>query len=381
MMDALQPHPGGLPLDNPGWVARLALVSLPKVGPVTARQLLQFFEPEALFSLSLDTLMSVEGINAYAASSIYQNRNQALDKAQRVWEDLKNTEGVSLLWIGEENYPQRLSHCYDAPVLLFQRGSLSLNTTKSIGIIGTRRPTQRGLKICQELVGGLSATPMMVVSGLAFGIDACAHQAALDHGLPTVGILAHGVSSIYPAAHTQLARKMLSSGAWLTEFFPGTPAEAHNFPMRNRIVAGMSDVLLVVESDAKGGSMITAQLAESYGREIFAVPGHPKDIMSRGCNLLIKEHRARMVETAADVLEYMQWVDQSVKPAEPLTLFDQLSAEEALVVEVLKREESLSVDNLLLDTGLSRHQLMGLLLEMEIKALVRSVPGQRFALV
>ncbi len=379
-MSYVQQGPRRLSLDSPLWVYRLALVSLPNIGPVTVRHLLQFFQPEDLLTLPLETLQAIEGINQSKALSIVQHRNQALEKAHRIWEQVQKMEDVSLVWCGDDNYPQRLSQCYDAPVLLFQKGKLSLNIPRSIGVIGTRRPTQGGLRFCQDLIADLSRAPVLVVSGLAFGIDACAHQAALDNGLPTLGVLAHGVTSIYPSAHTKLAYNILESGAWLTEFFPGTPAEAHNFPMRNRIVAGMSDVLLVIESDAKGGSMITAQLAESYGREIFAVPGHPKDTLSKGCNLLIKEHRARIVECAQDVLEYMQWADKSDGFVNQLQLFDQLSSEEALVVEALQTEDSQSVDDLLRNTGLSRNQLMNLLLEMEIKSLLFTVPGQRYSL-
>lgn len=361
------------------WLHRLALVKLPHIGPVTGRRLLRFGTPEELFSMNGRQLKAMKGVGEVLARQILVNRDRAVKEAETELEKLMTTPQIQLLWYASNDFPYRLKNCYDTPLLIYYKGKADLNAEKVVSIIGTRRATKHGLAFCEELVEIMNVKGVLIVSGLAHGIDACAHSAALRKGIETIGVLGHGLDSIYPAAHRNLAGKMIEKGGLLTEFPPGTFADPANFPMRNRIVAGMCDALVIVESDSKGGSMITAEIGDSYGRELFAVPGRPGDKYSRGCNMLIKAQKAKLLASPQDFIRTMNWGTEPPDETVQMRLFDGLSEEGALIVEHLKKG-SQSIDELRINTNIGQGQLAAQLLDLELRGIVTSLPGKRYLL-
>ena len=266
---------------------QLALTEVPNIGCVQAKILAQHFgEAEKIFKAKQSTLEKIEGIGTIRANSI-----KNFTDFSPAEEEIKFLEKFKIqpLFINDKNYPQRLLNCYDSPTLLFYKGTADLNASKSISVVGTRTHTDYSKKITDKLIEELSAQNVLIISGMAYGVDALAHKAAVKNNLPTVGVLAHGLDQIYPAEHSNLAKDMLKNdGGLLTEFRSKTKPDKHNFPTRNRIVAGMSDATIVIESGIKGGSMVTAELANGYNKDVFAFPGKVTDSKSAGCNYLIK---------------------------------------------------------------------------------------------
>ena len=282
---------------------------------------------------------------------------------------------IRCLLQADSDYPVRLKECDDAPLALFYRGTASLNTQHILCVVGTRRCTDYGKKLCRELITDLKrlVPDVLIVSGLAYGIDIHAHRAALDCGLDTVGVLAHGLDRIYPALHRQTACDMLSHGGLLTEFRSGTVPDKGNFVRRNRIVAGMSDACLVIESADKGGALITAGIAQSYGRDVFAVPGRVGDERSAGCNALIRGNVAALVGSASDLAESMGW-SVSAKPVQR-ELFPELSSAEASVVNALRGSDGKPLNQLVVETDRPVQELLALLFDLEMKGVVRALAG------
>ena len=354
---------------------QLALTLVPNIGYVHAKTLaLHFGTARAVFEAKRSSLEKIEGIGSVRAESIkaFNNFSEA-EKEIAFIEKYK----IQPLFITDPAYPQRLLHCYDAPALLFYKGKADLNASKIIAIVGTRSSTDYGRQITENLVKELSALDVIIVSGLAFGIDAIAHKAALNHELPTVGVVGHGLDRIYPAEHSGLAKEMLQSGGGiLSEFKSNTKPDKHNFPGRNRVVAGISDVTVLVETSIKGGSMITADLANSYNRDVFAVPGRLTDAKSEGCNHLIQNNKAILFTDAAQLIEIMGWQQKEKTKTQQSRLFVQLSAEEQKLIDLLKEKDSMSVDELNLKSGLSVSTVANLLLNLELQGVVRALPGK-----
>ena len=268
---------------------QIALTLIPNIGPVQAKILLQHCNPDEIFHAKKSFLEKIEGIGAVRAASITAFRDFS-----KVEEEIKFIEKYKIkpLFIGSKEYPQRLLNCYDSPTILYYKGNADLNASKIIAVIGTRNHTEYGKQLTENLINDLAASNITVVSGLAYGIDALAHKAALKNNLPTIGVLAHGLDQVYPPLHAGLAKDMIkNNGGLLTEFRSYTTPDKHNFPTRNRIVAGMSDATIVIETGIKGGSMITAELANSYNKDVFAFPGKTTDSKRAGCNYLIKSNR------------------------------------------------------------------------------------------
>jgi DNA processing protein len=270
-------------------------------------------------------------------------------------------------------------------VLLFFKGKCNLNEEKVIGIVGTRNATDYGKEMTRKIVAELASENILIASGLAYGIDVAAHQAALEHNLKTVGILGHGLNTIYPGQHKAVAQKMLAQGGLLSEYKSFEEMSPHNFPARNRIIAGICDALLVVESGTKGGAVITANIANSYNREVFALPGRVVDKMSAGCNFLIKTYKASLVESGREILEAMRWKGASDTPGKAEKQQRQLaltlsSEEQALYIKMDGRGE-MEIDSLAVETGMDASSLAATLLEMEMNGLIVSLPGKRFKLV
>jgi DNA processing protein len=361
---------------------QLALTEVPNIGCVHAKILAQQFgSAENIFKVKQSTLEKIEGIGEIRATSI-----KAFSDFSKAEEEIKFIEKYRIkpLFLTDKNYPQRLLNCYDSPTLLFYKGDTDLNTSKVVAIIGTRNHTDYGKQVTEKLVKELAAQKVLVVSGMAFGIDATAHKSAYKNNLPTVGVLAHGLDQIYPPEHSNLARDILKhSGGLLTEFRSNTKPDKHNFPTRNRIVAGMSDATIVIETGIKGGSMITAELANGYNKDVFAIPGKVTDQKSTGCNHLIKSNKAMLLTDAQELIEVMGWEERSQKSEvrSQKELFIELSKDERIVVDILKEKDSVSIDEINLKSGLSSSAVAAAILNMELQGVVSSLPGKLYKLI
>ncbi len=360
---------------------QLALTLIPNIGPVQAKILLQHCNAEEIFHAKKTYLEKIEGIGPIRAAAIVGFKD--FIKAE---EEIKFIEKYKIksLFLTDKDYPKRLLNCYDSPTLLFYKGEADLNAAKIVAIIGTRSNTDYAKQITEKLVKDLAAHNVTVVSGLAFGADAIAHKAAVKNNLPTVGILAHGLDQIYPAEHAGLAKDMIKhKGGLLTEFKSKSNPDKHNFPTRNRIVAGMCDATVVIETGLKGGSMITAELANSYNKDVFAFPGKVTDTKSAGCNYLIKSNKAMLLTDAAELLQVMNWEDSPKGRKERKSqreLFIELTADEKIVVSILREKEAVHIDEINGKSGLSSSAVAAAILNMELQGVISSKPGKMYSL-
>ncbi|HOV71228.1 MAG TPA: DNA-processing protein DprA [Dysgonamonadaceae bacterium] len=357
-------------------IYQIALTQIKGVGVAHARNLMQAVgDEEAIFKESKQKLELIPRISKRLVNEIHNP-----EVMKRAEEELKfvDKNRIDLLFFTSDEYPQRLTNCVDAPILLYAKGNVDFNCEKVVSIVGTRHATRYGLDFCRKFVKELSELfpDVLIVSGLAYGIDVCAHRAALHNRLSTVGVLGHGLDRIYPAVHRKTAVDMLECGALLTEFPSGTEPDRFNFVRRNRIVAGMADAVVIVESADKGGSLITADIANSYYREVFAVPGRTTDRMSLGCNNLISSNKAVLLQRTADFIEQVGWnvSSQPVKPKQK-ELFLNLSEEEEKVFNALNNTESLHVNSLAIELNIPVRELFFTLLELEMKNVVKALPG------
>ena len=358
---------------------QVALTLVPNVGAVQAKILVEHFgTAENIFKARKKELDLLEGIGEVRANAIKYFNDFATAEAELVFLDKFR---IQPLFLTDEEYPKKLLSCYDSPTLLFYRGQADLNHEKTISIIGTRNNTEYGRQLTEQLIEGLKSLNILVVSGLAYGIDAIAHKSAVQNNLPTVGVLAHGLDTIYPAAHKSLAKQMLLNGGLLSEFRKETLPDKHNFPRRNRIVAGIADCTIVIETAARGGSMITAELANGYNRDVFAVPGKVTDSKSAGCNYLIKNNKAVLITSAEDVIENMGWMPKKLKAKQQKELFITLTSEEQTIVDLLRQKESLHVDELFLQSGLNSSTVAAAILNLEFENIVASLPGKMYRLL
>jgi len=360
-------------------IYQIALTLIKNVGSVTAKYLLAHFgTPEAIFAASEVQLMQVDGLGSFKAGEIL--RTNALKLAAEQLEFLDKHQ-IRVLFYTEPDYPQRLKDCSDAPVLLYYKGTADLNHQRIVSIVGSRMASPYGQMLCQQLVSLLHDYDVLVVSGLAYGIDVAAHRQSLLHHIPTVGVLGHGLDRIYPAAHRQTADAMLKNGGLLTEFPLNSIPEKANFPRRNRVIAGLADVVVVVEAAIKGGALITAGIADSYHRDVFAFPGRTTDEYSQGCNFLIKTNRAGMISQAKDLVYYMGW-----EPVEPVeTLVEKAVPENIFGIEMtlvkLLKQAPLGIDELGLKAGIQQSKLALHLLSLEMKGVLISLPGKIYQLI
>lgn len=361
---------------------QIALTMVPKLGPVHGRLLLEYLSPEEIFKAPLSVLSAVEKLGAVRASAILQFNNWKLVEEEMLFMERNH---IDPLFIGSENYPHRLVSCPDAPLLLYTKGAASLNAERMLAVVGTRRNTDYGRKSTEKLIEDLREAGVTIVSGMAYGIDTIAHRTALLHQLPTVGVLAHGLDRIYPASNRVLAREILKEGnALLTENRKGAQADKYLFPRRNRIVAGITDATVIIESDLKGGSLITASLASDYNREVFAVPGRWSDTNSKGCLELIKSQRALLLTSAEDLLDWMGWKETNKESTNRSTATNDqpqlkgLSEEEGFLYQLIAKEEEISFDMLAQKSGWSVSQLASTLLNVELAGLIVSLPSNRY---
>ncbi len=358
---------------------RIALTMIPELGPVRVKALIDYFgDAASVFAARKKELAAVETIGELRAKFIkdYTDFSAAEQEIHFI-----EQQKIKALFLTDSTYPKRLLHCYDPPPLLYYHGNADLNQSKIISVIGTRSHTGYGKQVTEELIAGLQSLPVLIVSGLAFGIDAIAHKAALQHGMPTVGVLGHGLDTIYPQQHTTLSKEMLPYGGLLSEFRKGTQPDKHNFPKRNRIVAGMSDATIVIETDIKGGSMITAELAHNYNRDLFAVPGKITDSKSSGCLQLIQQNKAILLSDAEQLIDVMGWLENKKQVKKQTALFVELSNEEKVVVNLLENKECVPIDELYLKSGLSSSMMAAVILNLELQNIIRSMPGKQFSLI
>ncbi len=304
-----------------------------------------------------------------------------VERAEREMEFIEKN-GIRLICLGDEEYPCRLAECDDAPLALHSMGNAALNARHVVSIVGTRHASEYGKELCASFVADLAAflPGTLIVSGLAYGIDVCAHRAALKAGLPTVGVLAHGLDQIYPAAHRSTAKSMLQCGGLLTEFMSGTNPFPSNFVQRNRIVAGLADATVVIESASKGGSLITASLAGSYSRDCFAFPGRVNDQYSQGCNELVSRNKAALITSAYDLVEVMNWETAAKKKGTTgQQLFPSLSPDENAVMDALRaNSDGMQVNQMAVQLNMPINRLLPLLFELEMKGCIKAVAGGRY---
>ncbi|MBE8720009.1 DNA-processing protein DprA [Sphingobacterium pedocola] len=362
-------------------IEQIALTKIKGIGPKLSRLLLAYCgNAESVLSSSKKQLLSIPGIGPAAVDSILSKSylKEAEDELNFV-----EKHDIQVLWVEDDSYPERLRHCDDAPILLYYKGDGSLNPQKAVSIVGTRNATSYGKRICEELVHDLKDLNVQVISGLAYGIDVHAHRLAVKNDISTIGVLGHGLDRIYPAAHREVASRMIQCGGLLTEFPSGTNPDKQNFPMRNRIIAGLSDVTIVIEAAIKGGALITAEIANTYNRDVCAFPGRIDQEYSAGCNYLIKTNRAHLIRHAADLCYLMNWeITETPKQAKQLSILPaNLSKDEQKVYNFLKEHEQATIDAISLHLDWPQSKLAIILLEMEINNHLLSLPGKVYKLI
>jgi len=361
----------------------LALLQVEGVGDVLAKKLIHHCgNAEEVFAAKKSQLQKIEGIGTTLVKNLH---NKAVFAKAYAELQFLSKEQISPLYFQDDKYPFRLKHCYDSPVLLFQSGTVDLQNRKIISIVGTRQMTTYGAEVTKKLIEDLAPLQPIIVSGFAYGVDIYAHQMAMDCGMQTIGVLAHGLNQMYPKAHKKYTVKMEQNGGFITEFWSSSQPDKENFIKRNRIVAGMSEATIVIESAEKGGSLVTANLANDYNRDVFAVPGRTTDKFSQGCNQLIKTQRANLLTSAADLIYLLNWelptASKSEQKAIQKQLFVTLSAEEQTIYDALQKSGKEAIDVLALTCNLPIYRLSSLLLNMELKGVIRPLPGKMFEAV
>ncbi len=359
-------------------ISFLSLHFIPGVGDFLVKQLVSYCgSAEQVFKTPKGKLLKIPGVGEVSAQAIMHGKS--FHEAERELKKAEKEE-AEILFFTDKKYPQRLKSIEDSPSLLYYKGNQNLNPTKTVGIVGTRQATQYGKEMVEKICRDLIPHQPLVVSGLAYGIDIHAHKFALQSGLATIGVMGSGLDVIYPAAHKETARKMVNHGGLLTENHFGTKPDAHNFPARNRIIAGLCDALIVVEAAEKGGALITADIANSYNKDVFAVPGNVGSQYSEGCNKLIKTNRANLFNSVKDLEYIMSWSSEGATQS-PIIDLSSFEPEEQLVMQILKAGKGpMMVDELSIRSSLHPSKLASLLLSLEFKDVVKSLPGKMFAL-
>jgi len=356
---------------------QIALTKIKGVGPKTARALLTHCgSVQEILETKASTLAKIPGVNSRTANEIAaKNYQEATEKEMAFVEKHQ----IRVLWIDNPDYPQKLRNCEDAPLVLYYKGNADLNKERMVSIVGTRNATSYGRKICDTLIEQMQSLDTTIVSGLAYGIDIMAHKNALLHRIPTVGVLGHGLDRIYPATHRETASAMLQQGGLLTEFPSDSNLDRQNFPMRNRIIAGMSDVTIVIEAATKGGALITAEIANSYNRDVCAFPGAIDQLYSAGCNYLIKTNRAHLIRDAKDLCYLMNWETSEKQTGIQLPLLPpELNKDQLHLYLFLQGKQQVGIDDITRYCNWPQSKLAMILLEMEMNGHITSLPGKMY---
>ncbi|MEI7980557.1 MAG: DNA-processing protein DprA [Bacteroidota bacterium] len=361
-------------------IYQIALTLIPGVGDVLGKKLVSVFgSAERVFREPWKALPKMGRVGNLIALAV--KNKEILLRAEREAMFVARY-GITPLYFQDKQYPQRLKHCYDSPVLLFYKGTADLNVPRIVGVVGTRSATAYGKTVTQQLIGDLVSQQILIVSGLAYGIDGCAHRVSLDLGLNTVGVLGHGLDRIYPCLHKSLAERMLTQGGLVSEFLSGSKPDRENFPRRNRIIAGLCDAIIVVEAATKGGALITADIANSYNRDVFAVPGRMNDLYSEGTNYLIRTNRAALIQKAGDLEYLMGWKqDRAVPKVIQRKIFQELTPEEDQIVNLMQDQGQVSIDEITIRTGLAMSIVSSALLNLEFEGVVKCLPGKVYLLL
>jgi DNA processing protein len=365
-------------MNNTDLLYAMSLKSVPQIGDSLAKSIYHFFDhPKKAFTSSLSQLKKIPGLGDKAAMALKNfSQFQLIEN-----EILKcNRHGIDILLFDQNNYPYRLKDCNDSPFFLFMKGQADLNHTHVLSVVGTRKSSDYGVGFCRQLAHALQGTNTLIVSGLAYGIDSAIHKACLEYHIPTTAVMAHGLKHISPQLNKPLSDHMLRQpgNALLSEHFFDESPNPEYFPKRNRIVAGMCDAIVIVESGIRGGAMITAELAWGYNRELFALPGRISDVYSKGCNLLISNNRAMCIQSPGHLLEYLGWKQPS-QSQPPFTIPEHLHDDQKKVCLQL-RSGSQTIDQIHQSTGISFSSLSIALLELEFMGIIRSLPGKSFSL-
>lgn len=361
-------------------LCKIALSIIPGIGGVLARNIVAYVgSVEGVFTESFKSLQKIPGIGEINAQRIMGK--DIFKNAERELRFIEKNE-IEVLFYTDKNFPRRLKTCADAPVLLYTKGNLELNEHRIVSIVGTRNATSYGKLVCDELIQKFSERnyKILIVSGLAYGIDIQAHKSALKYNLPTAGVIAHGLDKIYPSLHAETARKMLENGGLVTDFPSGTKIDPSNFIRRNRIIAGLADATIVVESASKGGALITAEIASSYNRDVFAFPGRAGDIYSKGCNQLIRNSGANLMESIDDLEFFMGWERSSKNKVVQSSLFVELTPEEEKIVSLLRENGELFIDQISSELTLPVSRVSAMLLALEFKNVLVAMPGKMYKL-
>ncbi len=362
-------------------IYRMALTLIPNIGSVLAKNLVSYCgSVEAVFKEKRGMLEKVPGIGTVLAGCVAGFKE--FDRAEQELRFIEEND-VKPVFFLDTDYPQRLRHCIDSPVMLYTRGAGNLNAEKMVAVVGTRNATTHGREMCEQLVEGLAVAGVTVISGLAYGIDITAHKTAVKHNMPTWGVVAHGLDRLYPAIHKPVVKSMYSLGGLITEYMSETNPDAENFPSRNRIIAGMADATIVVEAAITGGALITGEIANSYNRDVFAVPGRTNDLYSAGCNHFIRTNRAALIRSAEDVLYSMSWDITLAKPtckSIQKQLLINLTEDEQTLVNLMNAEQALPMDVICARAEWPSSKVASTLLTLEFAGIVRALPGKMFQL-
>jgi DNA processing protein len=355
----------------------LALLRVEGVGDIMAKKLISHCgSAEEVLKAKKSRITSIDGVGEIAWQNL---QNKDIYKQAEAEMKFIEQEGIKASYFMDADYPEKLKHCIDGPVLLFSSGNINLEGRKIVSIVGTRQITSYGTDFCKKLIEDLAPLNPVIISGFAYGVDITAHQAALDNNLQTIGVLAHGLNQIYPKVHKKYMAKMEENGGFMTEFWSTSNPDRENFLKRNRIIAGMAEATVVIESADKGGSLATANLANDYNRDVFAVPGRVTDKYSQGCNNLIKSQRANLLTSAADLIYMLNWEleEKKHKPVQK-QLFVSLEGDEQKVYDYLQKNGKELMDVIALECELPVYKISSLLLNMELKGVIRPLPGKLF---
>lgn len=360
---------------------RIALIQIPGIGSLYAKLLTEYFgSAKQLFDSSKAELSGIPGVGKVLLSKLCSEKVKR-DALKRSEIEIKfaNRHGILIFSYDDTNYPSKLKECNDAPYILYYKGTNVLNNVKVLAIVGSRKATVYGEDLTRKIIEDLQDQSILVVSGLAYGIDSYAHKFSLQNNIPTIGVLGHGLDKIYPQKNREMAKQMLYKGGLLSEFMSQTNPERENFPKRNRIIAGMADATLLIEATAKGGSLITANLANSYGRDVFAAPGRSIDNYSSGCNALIKSNIAALVESGEDILKEMNWIQETKSKTQKCNdLFDDLTVEAKQIIDLLQKKGFSSKEEIAVNLNKSVQMISHTLFNLELNDAIIATPGNQY---
>lgn len=363
-------------MEHPDLLYVLALQNVPNLGDSSAKKLIRKLgSARAVFNARKESLLKIDGVGSIKIKGLNSKERLLAAEAELNFIEKNN---INCSYYQDENYPEKLKHCLDGPILLFSRGNIALKNRKIISIVGTRRVTTQGITFCEKFIEELAPLDPVIISGFAYGVDITAQKAAVKNGLQTIGCLAHGLNQIYPKVHERYVSQIEEHGGFYTDFWSTQDFDRNNFLKRNRIIAGLSEATVVIESAEKGGSLVTADIANSYDREVFAVPGRPTDSQSKGCNNLIKTQKAHLLTSAADLIYILNWDINPSAISVQKQLFIELEPQEQLVYDYLLEGGKQQLDIIALQCKIPTYKAAGVLLEMELKGSIRPLPGKLF---